>query len=58
MLKSRRRVRKMRELIQRTPDITKPDAWFPLDMDSDEFKRGARWAESWWRAQVGRILDE
>lgn len=43
-------------VFKQTPDVRKPDAWWPLSQDSEEFKAGACWAENWWR-RVQDILD-
>lgn len=58
MFKNKKRIQAIRDFTGITPDITVLDAWFPLGMDSEEFKRGARWSEAFWRSQIRRILDE
>ena len=46
----------IRDLLTRTPDIREPDVWWPLGDDGDEFKRGARWSENWWRLNIENAL--
>lgn len=47
----------LRKVVAETADIRDPETWWPLGMDSEEFKRGARWAENWWRIQIKKELE-
>lgn len=48
---------RLRKIVAETPDIREPDTWWPLSQDSEEFKRGARWVENWWRIQISKALE-
>lgn len=56
-LRSRRAVKAVRKILADTPDLREPDAWWPMGMDSDEFRRGALWSENWWRQQIEKALE-
>jgi hypothetical protein len=45
-------------LLDAVPDITEPDTWWPLGADHPEYRKGAIWIETWWRAQLTKIIEE
>lgn len=50
-------IEQVRTLKDGTPNLSDPETWWPLTMDSEEFRRGARWSDAWWRDHVTRPLD-
>lgn len=50
-------IQELRKILADTPDVRAPGIWWPLGDDSDEFKRGARWAENWWRIKISQAID-
>jgi hypothetical protein len=46
----------IRELLETTPDVTQPEAWWPLGADDPNYREGAVWVESWWRTKLSALL--